>query len=108
MDCGLVMSLDRVERGLEMTKDMISTPVMEDSVVEHYERAIHQLSSQLHPYNYLMIDVKQKLAMLYGNIPQYKMVDMSRPAKHRKIQLCMGVMDCLSKVRTVMYKRILK
>ena len=90
--------MDRVKCELGGAATLISTPVQEDGVVEHYERVLHQMSSQLHPYNYLMIDVKQKLALLYGNIAQYSMVTMGRAAKQRKVQLCMDVLDCLGKV----------
>jgi hypothetical protein len=98
LSCGAVTCLDRVKSVLECAALLIGTPALEDGVVEHYERVLHQLSSQLHPYNHLMIDVKQKLALLYGNIGQYSMVNMGRPAKQRKVQLCMEVMECLGKV----------
>ena len=98
LSCGSITCLDRVQSVLGDAAQLISTPVQEDGVVEHYERVLHQLSSQLHPYNHLMIDVKQKLALLYGNIAQYSMVTMGRPAKQRKVQLCMEVMDCQAKV----------
>ena len=94
--CGAAMCLDRVQSALERAAQLIATPIQqEQGAVEHYERVLHQLSSQLHPYNHLMIDAKQKLALLYGNIAQYSMVDMNRPAKQRKVQLCMDVMECL-------------
>jgi hypothetical protein len=98
LSCGAVMYLDRVQSVLEDAVTLISTPVQEDDAVQHYERVLHQLSSQLHQYNHLMIDVKQKLALMYGNIAQYSMVTMGRPAKQRKVQLCMDVLDCLGKV----------
>ena len=96
--CGAVTCLDRVQAVLEDAAQLISTPAQQDDAVQHYERALHQLSPQLHPCNHLMIDVKQKLALLYGNIAQYSMVTMGRPAKQRKVQLCMEVIDCLGKV----------
>ena len=39
-----------------------------DGVIEHYERVLSQLDTSLHPGNYLVLEVKQKLALLYGNI----------------------------------------
>ena len=90
--------MDSVQSVMEDAVRLISTPVQENGVVKHYERVLHQLSSLLHPYNHLMIDVKQKLALLYGNIAQYNLVTMGRPAKQRKVQLCMDVLDCLGKV----------
>ena len=92
------MCLDRVQSVLERAAQLIATPKQEEGAVEHYERVFHQLSSQLHPYNHLMIDAKQKLALLYGNIAQYRMVDMGRPARQRKVQLCVEVLDCLGMV----------
>ena len=68
LSCGAVTCLDRVQSVLESAAQLMATRVEEEDVVQHYERVIHQLSSQLHPYNHLMIDVKQKLALLYGNI----------------------------------------
>ena len=100
LECGSAMCLNRVQTILECAGRVINSPAMEtDGVVEHYERVLHQLSTVLHPYNHLMINVKQKLAMLYGNIPQYSLASMTRPAKQRKIQLCQDVIDCMSKVR---------
>ena len=89
---------------LEEAAQLIASPAPGAGVVEHYERVIHQLSSLLHPYNHLLIDVKQKLALLYGNIAQYSMVNMSRPAKQRKVQLCLEVMDCLGKVKILFFR----
>ena len=39
-----------------------------DGVIEHYERVLSHLDTSLHPGNYLVLEVKQKLALLYGNI----------------------------------------
>lgn len=50
---------------------MLHTVTSGDGVIEHYERALWQLSSLLHPGNYLVLEVKQKLALLYGNIFPY-------------------------------------
>ena len=98
LQCEAVVCLDKVQAVLEKAGQLIDTPAEDDCGVEHCERALHQLSTQLHPHNYLLIDVKQKLAMLYGNTTEYNMVEMGRPAKQRKMQLCLDVMDCLSKI----------
>ena len=107
LSCGAVLCLDRVQGILEQAQQLLDTPAGEDGVVEHYECLIYKLSSLLHPYNHLILDIKQKLALLYGNIPQFSMDTMSRPAKHRKVQLCMDVMDCLGKVRILKMKRMI-
>ena len=39
-----------------------------DGVIEHYERVLSLLDTSLHPGNYLVLEIKQKLALLYGNI----------------------------------------
>ena len=83
---------------LKYAAKLIATPAQEEDFVEHFERVLHHLSSQLHPHNHLMIEAKQKLALLYGNIAQYRMVDMGRPARQRKVQLCVEVLDCLGMV----------
>jgi len=108
MRCGAVILSNRVQAVLERAENLISNPSEEDGAVEHYETVLHKLSSQLHQNNYLLIDVKQKLAMLYGNTAQYSMLSMSRPAKQRKVQLCLDVMDCLSKVTFVGQMQVLK
>ena len=98
------MCLDRIQGILEEAQQLVDAHAEEDGVVEHYESLIYKLSLILHPYNYLILDIKQKLALLYGNIPQFSMDTMSRPAKQRKVQLCMDVMDCLGKVRILKMK----
>ena len=99
LTCGCVQGQDRVQTVLEGAAALLDCPAEGAGVVEHYEKMLHQLASQLHPYNHLMLGAKQKLALLYGNIPQYSMDTMARPAKQRKMQLCMDVIDCLGKVR---------
>ena len=96
--CGAVTCLDRVQSVLKNAAQLLATPAQKENLVEHFERVLHHLSSQLHPYNHLMIEAKQKLALLYGNIAQYRMVDMGRPARQRKVQLCVEVLDCLGMV----------
>ena len=56
---------------ISTAEDMIHTVTPGDGVIEHYERALWQLSSLLHPGNFLVLEVKQKLALLYGNIFPY-------------------------------------
>lgn len=99
MECETTLCRERVESILECADELLGIPKVETyDVVEHFEKVIHQLSPLLHPNNHLMINVKQKLALLYGNIPQYTLAGMSRPAKQRKMQCCQDVMDCMSKV----------
>ena len=104
LSCGAVMLLDRVQAVLEEAQQLSEAPAGDDGVVEHYERVIYRLSTLLHPYNHLVVDIKQKLALLYGNIPRYNLSTMGRPAKQRKVQLCMDVLECLGKVILLMLK----
>ena len=53
---------------ISWAEDIIHTVRPGDGVIEHYERALYQLSSLLHPGNYLVLDLKKRLALLYGNI----------------------------------------
>ena len=96
--CGDTVDYHTVQAVLEQAAQLVAGAVHDLGVVEHLEHVIHLLSSQLHPNNYILIGVKQKLALLYGNIHQYTMVSMGRPAKQRKLQLCMEVLDCMQKV----------
>ena len=104
LECGTVTCKDKVQSVLDSAAQLVANPANEDGLVEHYERVLHKLSSKLHPNNHIMIDLKQKLGVLYGNIEHYSMVTMSRPSKQRKMQLCLDVMDCLAKVVNVFFK----
>ena len=57
---------------------------------------LRSLSATLHPGNFLALEVKQKLARMYGNMMLYTLDKMSSPAE-RKIQLCHDVISSLSK-----------
>ena len=53
---------------ISQAEETINTLRPGDGVIEHYERVLSQLDTSLHPGNYLVLEVKQKLALLYGNI----------------------------------------
>ena len=62
----------------------------EENLILRHERVLHQLSPVLHPHNWLVLEVKQRLASLYpASTP-------SRPAKQRKLQLCGELLACLA------------
>merc|ERR1712080_12802 len=69
----------------------------EDSV-QHWERVLALTAELLQPKHYAVVEVKEKLAVLYGNAASYKFPEMTRPMKDRKIQLCQDMLDVISKV----------
>jgi hypothetical protein len=96
--CGLIVTIEIVRNILETSETFIDNPAPQDGPVEHFERVLNSLSTVLHPGNYLLQEVKQKLALMYGNMMPYTMNKLSNPARERKIQLCHDVIDSLSKV----------
>ena len=44
---------------------------LSDGVIDHFENIIFNLSDKLHPGNFLLMEIKQKLGLLYGNIFPY-------------------------------------
>ena len=53
----------------------------------YFSRFIYEQSKYLHPNNYILINAKMKLGLLYGNYGKYKLLTMSRPNIDRKIQV---------------------
>ena len=97
--CGDIVSYNDVKSIIERSESEIDNPAPLDGPVEHCERVLHSLSSTLHPGNFLLLEVKQKLAMMYGNMMPYTLDKMSSPARERKIQLCHDVISSLSKLK---------
>ena len=93
LDCDTLVPVEKVHKIFEVAiresavrdEDRETDPVQLEELLSH-------LSKKLHPYNHLMNNLKQKLVPLYSNAE-------TAPARQRKIQLCLDVMDCLSKVR---------
>ena len=54
-------------------------------VIDHYENIIFKLSDKLHPGNFLLMEVKQKLGLLYGNIYPYTINRYPLPPASYKI-----------------------
>ena len=63
------------------------------SSVEQCEESLHLLSARLHPSHLLLLQLKQKLAGLYGSLP-----GLTRPARERRLQLLMDLVESNSKV----------
>ena len=69
-------------------KDIDSADEEDKDSVHHFERILFKYSQRLHPQNYILIDIKMKLAQIYGNYAPYKLADLSKPFMERKIQVC--------------------
>ena len=96
--CGFKVKLESVRDILITSEALIDNPAALDGPVEHFERVLNKLSVVLHPGNYLLLDMKQKLGMMYGNIRPYTLDRMSNPARERKSQLCQEVVQSLSQL----------
>ena len=56
---------------LEESQHFTNSCHLSDGVIDHYENIIFNLSDKLHPGNFLLMEIKQKLGLLYGNIFPY-------------------------------------
>ena len=67
--CEQRLLADSVRQILTESQHYTNSPDMSTTgVIDHYENIIFNLSGKLHPGNFLLLEVKQKLALLYGNI----------------------------------------
>jgi len=94
-DCDSKLSHDEVTASIVAAEALIEERLPGESEVDHHERTIHALSPILHPNNWLMVQLKQELGLLYGSSVNL-WSNLSRPAKERKVQLCQQVVDVLS------------
>lgn len=95
-ECAATISAEEVMARLEEVARVTGEAVEGEDSIIHWERVLHLTSSTLQPSHYLAIEVKEKLAILYGNMASYKLPEMSRPMKERKIQLCQDMLDVIS------------
>ena len=63
-------------------------------------RYLYDQSKHLHWQNYILINAKMKLGLLYGNIKPYTYENLTRSQLERKRQVCQDVLDTMSKVDT--------
>ena len=56
---------------LAESQDYSNSRDLSVGVIDHYENIIFNLSDKLHPGNFLLMEIKQKLGLLYGNIFPY-------------------------------------
>jgi len=96
--CAGLVSYEAVKIILESSEAVIDNPAPLDGPLEHYERVLDSLCNTLHPGHFLLVEVKQKLAMMYGNMMPYTLDRMGTPARERKLQLCHDVIASLSKL----------
>ena len=86
-NCHTLYSAEYVITLVTEAAAMIDKPREEDDIIQHYERTIQHYSTTIHSSHYLIIGIKEKLAQIYGNFIPYKLPDLPRPLKERKIQV---------------------
>jgi len=98
-NCDSKLSQDQVLKSIAAAEALVEERLPGESEVDHHERVLHAISPVLHPDNWLMIQLKQELSLLYGSGGgPLQWTNLSRPAKERKLQVCQQVVDVLSKV----------
>ena len=98
-DCESKLSHDEAIASVAAAEALIEERLPGESLVDHHERTIHALSPVLHPDNWLMVQLKQELGLLYGTAGgPLQWSNLSRPAKERKLQVCQQVVEVLGKV----------
>jgi len=101
-ECSKLYQAEFVKSVLSDAEDSVLIIHPLDGVIEHLERSLHQLSVKLHPGNFILLEIKQKLAVLYGNIFPFTINRMSSPAKERKVQCCYEALTELEKLESGM------
>ena len=85
--CGALYTAEYVITLVSEAAGRIDSPREEDDIIQHYETTIHHYSATIHSSHYLIMGIKEKLAQIYGNFIPYKLADLPRPLKERKIQV---------------------
>jgi len=94
--CGATIEVSLVVRIISTIAHQIENPSWRNlDLIMCYERLACVYSALIHPSNYLMHQLKEKLGILYGNVPSQPLSALSRPQLDRKIQVCMDVTDTL-------------
>ena len=98
-DCDSNLSHDQAIASIAAAEALVEEQSPGESKVDHHERTLHALSTVLHQDNYLMVQLKQELGLLYGSPGgPLQWNNLSRPAKERKVQVCQQVVEVLGKV----------
>ena len=92
--CSALYPASTVQAWLAAATASLSKTEGTNSSVEQCEQTLHLLSDRLHPGHLLLIQLKQRLSALYGSSPC-----LSRPARERRLQLLMDLVESNSKVR---------
>ena len=87
LDCGHSSGWKYVSMQMRNAEHDLKTPNNKYDLIHHLEQFIYNKSTILHPSNYIMISVKQKLGSLYGNCSPYEYKNMNIPMIQRKIQV---------------------
>ena len=67
-DCLYRTPVNAVRDVLRESREYLDSPGGQDGVIEFLENVIFNLSHRLHPGHFLVMETKQKLGLLYGNI----------------------------------------
>ena len=89
--CGSLYPAATVEAWLSAARTSLSSS--SSSSVEQCEESLHLLSARLHHGHLLLLQLKQKLAGHYGSSS-----GLTRPARERRLQLLMDLVESNSKV----------
>ena len=90
IECHVNLDAETADNLLEKAKQIASTQA---SNLEEYEKCICKMGELVHPGHYLMVTLKERFIIFYD------LKNIGRPALHRRLQLCMDIMDSWVKVR---------
>ena len=87
LDCRHSFNNKYAEMLMRNAEKELKTQDNEHDLIQHLELFLFNKSDILHPNNYLMISVKQKLGSMYGNCSPYLMKSLTIPMLERKLQV---------------------
>ena len=91
--CGSLYPATTVLAWLSSAVSTISHTLRPGVSVEECEETLHLLALRLHPGHHLLLQLKQRLSGLYGSLAQ-----LSRPARERRLQLLIDLVESNSQV----------
>ena len=101
VQCQASLSSCEVSAIMDAAETSIAERLAGETGLERCERLVHTFSTVLHPNNWLLVGVKQELALLYPSPGSKAWQGLARPAKERKVQVCQEVLEVLTKVEVV-------
>lgn len=96
--CQCTASFDYMMKCIKEAKVSLKSLKNETSIIDIYEKFLHENSRIFHPNHETMIDVKMHLAGLYGNLRSHPLFQLTRPQLERKLQCLRDVLTTLSQV----------